>query len=408
MGDSVKEAMEILRQRELDELRRLSDEEERDDIEQRARFYREVDRIKGVDSKPLEEPKEDRIEEEEVCERMRSIDIDGEFILLNPDGSVERVFDNLYTASSSYHIPIDTLQRLVVMRKQLCGKILVTRSEHYKAWVNDDLITFELDPDSMDISSYTEQGERNKKRVKNEKVCNGGVSDVVKKPKLKRAIYCVDTGEYFPSISDASESKCISMGCISTSVNYSCRVKGLLFAPVDKTEIRKKRVRPIGRLASDQEIALIKDKERIFMYSVEGGVLHKPLIVVEETGNVYNGAGPISRLFNIDRKRVLNIAKKEGMSVLGNHIRMLNKEEYGRILVCDDYAEEEIDHEDLLPSRVDSKLIKRLDTGEVYTSVGNFAKAIHVTRSCVDRSISCGMFKAGGIRFEIIGRNTEQ
>ena len=142
MSDSIKKAMERLRQRELEELRRLSDEEEREHLEQEERIQQEIDRIKGVVRQPVNPPSDKQAEEAIARERMDGIDVDGQFVLLNPDGSLNRVFANLAEACVVYHIRREKLCYLVALRKQLYGKLLLPRSEHYESGLRGEEITF--------------------------------------------------------------------------------------------------------------------------------------------------------------------------------------------------------------------------------------------------------------------------
>lgn len=421
----------LIRQRELEELRRLSDEEEREHLEQEERIQQEIDRIKGVVRKPVNLPSDKQTEEAKVRECMERIDVDGQFVLLNPDGSLNRVFANLAEACVVYHIRREKLCYLVALHKQLYGKLLLPRSEHYEAWLRGEEITFEPDPDSMKLSKYInyralhkEQATSDKLRATSYKL--RATSDVLQATSVfsdelqatsdeiqdtseelrsksyKRAVYCVDTGEYFTSISEAAACKGIGVSCISRSLFHSSyRVAGLQFVPIDGLNKQVDKNRPIGRLATEEELSSPELKKRAYKYNKNGKTSFETFVVVEETGNVYDGSGPLARLFGINIRQ-LNAIIKNGGVVRGNHLRLLRKEEFERIIPCDSYAKEKIDDNVPQPMRRNSKLIKRLDTGKIYASIKDFANAINVTTTCVSAAIHNKKFKAKGIPFEVL------
>ena len=420
-----------LRQRELEELRRLSDEEEREHLEQEERIQQEIDRIKGVVRQPVNLPSDKQAEEAKARERMEGIDVDGQFVLLNPDGSLNRVFANLAEACVVYHIRREKLCYLVALRKQLYGKLLLPRSEHYEAWLRGETITFDPDPDSMKLSKYIdyralhkEQATRDKLQATSDKLRATSVfsdelratgdelratidkmqdtSEELRAKSYKRAVYCVDTGEYFTSISEAAACKGIGVSCISRSLFHSSyRVAGLQFVPIDGLNKQVDKNRPIGRLATEEELSSPELKKRAYQYNKNGKTSFESFVVVEETGNVYDGSGPLARLFKVNIRQLNTIVKNGGM-VRGNHLRLLRKEEYERIIPCESYAKEKFDDNVPQPMRRNSKLIKRLDTGKIYASIRDFAKAIRVTETCVSAAIHNKKFKANGIPFEVL------
>lgn len=414
----------LIRQRELEELRRLSDEEEREHLEQEERIQQEIDRIKGVVRQPVNHPSDKQTEEAKARERMDSIDVDGQFVLLNPDGSLARVFANLAEACVVYHIRREKLCYLVALRKQLYGKLLLPRSEHYEAWLRGEEITFEPDPDSMKLSKYIDYRALHKERATSDKIraTSGEIqatgvfsdelratsdeiqdtSDELRAKSYKRAVYCVDTGEYFTSISEAAACKGIGVSCISRSLFHSSyRVAGLQFVPIDGLNKQVDKNRPIGRLATEEELSSPESKKQTYQYNRNGKTSFESFVLVEETGNVYDGSGPLARLFKINNRQ-LNAIIKNGGVVRGNHLRLLRKEEYERIIPCESYAKEKFDDNVPQPMRRNSKLIKRLDTGKIYASIKDFANAINVTTTCVSASIYNKKFKAKGIPFEVI------
>ena len=407
MNDSVKKAMERLRQRELEELRRLSDEEEREHLEQEERIQQEIDRIKGVVRQPVNLPSDKQAEEAKARNRMEGIDVDGQFVLINPDGSLNRVFANLAEACVVYHIRREKLCYLVALRKQLYGKLLLPWSEHYEAWLRGEEITFEPDPDSMKLSKYINYRALHKEQATSEKLqaTSDGLqatSDELRAKSYKRAVYCVDTGEYFTSISEAAACKGIGVSCISRSLFHSSyRVAGLQFVPIDGLNKQVDKNRPIGRLATEDELSSPESKKRTYQYNRNGKTSFESFVVVEETGNVYDGSGPLARLFKINNRQLNAIIKNGGM-VRGNHLRLLRKEEYERIIPCESYAKEKIDDNVPQPMRRNSKLIKRLDARKIYASIRDFAKAIRVTETCVSAAIHNKKFKAHGIPFEVL------
>ena len=399
--------MERLRQRELEELRRLSDEEEREHLEQEERIQQEIDRIKGVVRQPVNLPSDKQAEEAKARNRMEGIDVDGQFVLINPDGSLNRVFANLAEACVVYHIRREKLCYLVALRKQLYGKLLLPRSEHYEAWLRGEEITFEPDPDSMKLSKYINYRALHKEQATSEKLqaTSDGLqatSDELRAKSYKRAVYCVDTGEYFTSISEAAACKGIGVSCISRSLFHSSyRVAGLQFVPIDGLNKQVDKNRPIGRLATEDELSSPESKKRTYQYNRNGKTSFESFVVVEETGNVYDGSGPLARLFKINNRQLNAIIKNGGM-VRGNHLRLLRKEEYERIIPCESYAKEKIDDNVPQPMRRNSKLIKRLDARKIYASIRDFAKAIRVTETCVSAAIHNKKFKAHGIPFEVL------
>lgn len=414
MSDSIKKAMERLRQRELEELRRLSDEEEREHLEQEERIRQEIDRIKGVVRQPVNLPSDKQAEEAKARERMEGIDMDGQFVLINPDGSLARVFANLAEACVVYHIRREKLCYLVALRKQLYGKLLLPRSEHYEAWLRGEEITFEPDPDSMKLSKYIDYRALHKEQATGDKLRATSdelratsdeiqdTSDELRAKSYKRAVYCVDTGEYFTSISEAAACKGLCVSCIGRALfNRSYRVAGLQFVPIDGLNKQVDKNRPIGRLATEDELSSPESKKRVYQYNKNGKTSFESFVVVEETGNVYDGSGPLARLFKINNRQ-LNAIIKNGGVVRGNHLRLLRKEEYERIIPCESYAKEKFDDNVPQPMRRNSKLIKRLDTGKIYASIKDFANAINVTTTCVSASIYNKKFKAKGIPFEVI------
>ena len=399
--------MERLRQRELEELRRLSDEEEREHLEQEERIQQEIDRIKGVVRQPVNLPSDKQAEEAKARNRMEGIDVDGQFVLINPDGSLNRVFANLAEACVVYHIRREKLCYLVALRKQLYGKLLLPWSEHYEAWLRGEEITFEPDPDSMKLSKYINYRALHKEQATSEKLqaTSDGLqatSDELRAKSYKRAVYCVDTGEYFTSISEAAACKGIGVSCISRSLFHSSyRVAGLQFVPIDGLNKQVDKNRPIGRLATEDELSSPESKKRTYQYNRNGKTSFESFVVVEETGNVYDGSGPLARLFKINNRQLNAIIKNGGM-VRGNHLRLLRKEEYERIIPCESYAKEKIDDNVPQPMRRNSKLIKRLDARKIYASIRDFAKAIRVTETCVSAAIHNKKFKAHGIPFEVL------
>lgn len=417
MSDSVRGAMERLRQRELEELRRLSDEEEREHLEQEKRIQQELDRIKGVVRQPVNLPSDKQAEEAKSRERMEGIDVDGQFVLLNPDGSLNRVFANLAEACVVYHIRREKLCYLVALHKQLYGKLLLPRSEHYEAWLRGEEITFEPDPESMKLSKYIDYRALHKEQATSDKLRATSVfsdqlratsdelqdtSDELRAKSYKRAVYCVDTGEYFTSISEAAACKGIGVSCISRSLfNSSYRVAGLQFVPIDGLNKQVDKNRPIGRLVTEEELSSPGSKKRTYQYNRNGKTSFEKFVVVEETGNVYDGIGPLARLFKINNRQ-LNAIIKNGGVVRGNHLRLLRKEEYERIIPCESYAKDKFDDNVPQPMRRNSKLIKRLDTGKIYASIKDFANAIQVTATCVSAAIYNKKFKASGIPFEVL------
>ena len=431
MIDSVREAMERLHQRELEELRRMSDEEEREHLEQDERIQQEIDRIKGVVRQPVNPPSDKQAEEAKARERMDGIDVDGQFVLLNPDGSLARVSANLAEACVVYHIRREKICYLVALHKQLYGKILLPRSAPYAAWPRAEAITSQPDPDSMKLSKYIdyralhkEQASRDKLQATSDglqatsvfsdelRATSDGLqdtgdklqdtSDELRAKSYKRAVYCVDTGEYFTSISEAAACKGIGVSCISRSLfNSSYRVAGLQFVPIDGLNKQVDKNRPIGRLATEEELSYPESKKRAYQYNRNGKTSFEKFVVVEETGNVYEGSGPLARLFKINNRQ-LNAIVKNGGVVRGNHLRLLRKEEFERIIPCESYAKEKFDDNVPQPMRRNSKLIKRLDTGKIYSSIKDFANAIQVTATCVSAAIHNKKFKANGIPFEVV------
>ena len=116
--------MALIRQRELDELRRLDEEELRE---------REYDENPGG--------------EMTLEQRMNRVDKNKEMVLIDCTGSIVRVFDNLAQACLYFDASSHYLLEHIVTHRQIHGRLLLERSEHFEAWITNTPITFEADED---------------------------------------------------------------------------------------------------------------------------------------------------------------------------------------------------------------------------------------------------------------------
>ena len=116
--------MALIRQRELDELRRLDEEELRE---------REYDENPGG--------------EMTLEQRMNRVDKSKEMVLIDCTGSIVRVFDNLAQACLYFDASQHYLLEHIVTHRQIHGRLLLERSEHFEAWITNTPITFEADED---------------------------------------------------------------------------------------------------------------------------------------------------------------------------------------------------------------------------------------------------------------------
>ena len=114
----------LIRQRELDELRRLDEEELRE---------REEDENAG--------------EEMTLEQRISMVDKTKEMVLIDCTGSIVRVFDNLAQACLYFDVSANYLLEHIVTHRQIHGRMLLERSEHFEAWITNTPITFEADED---------------------------------------------------------------------------------------------------------------------------------------------------------------------------------------------------------------------------------------------------------------------
>lgn len=114
----------LIRQRELDELRRLEEEE-------------------------LRESEEDVIPDgKNALEQLTSqVDKSKEMVLIDCTGSIVRVFDNLAQACIYFDASSHYLLEHIVTHRQIHGRLLLERSEHFEAWITNTPITFEADED---------------------------------------------------------------------------------------------------------------------------------------------------------------------------------------------------------------------------------------------------------------------
>ncbi len=116
--------MALIRQRELDELRRLDEEELRE---------REEDENTGG--------------EMTMEQRISRVDKSKEMVLIDCTGSIVRVFDNLAQACLYFDASANYLLEHIVTHRQIHGRLLLERSEHFEAWITNTPITFEADED---------------------------------------------------------------------------------------------------------------------------------------------------------------------------------------------------------------------------------------------------------------------
>ena len=116
--------MALIRQRELEELRRLDEEELRE---------REYDENPGG--------------EMTLEQRMNLVDKSKEMVLIDCTGSIVRVFDNLAQACIYFDASQHYLLEQIVTQRQIHGRLLLERSEHFEAWITNTPITFEADED---------------------------------------------------------------------------------------------------------------------------------------------------------------------------------------------------------------------------------------------------------------------
>ena len=116
--------MALIRQRELEELRRLDEEELRE---------REEDENPGG--------------EMTLEQRMNRVDKNKEMVLIDCTGSIVRVFDNLAQACLYFDASSHYLLEHIVTHRQIHGRMLLERSEHFEAWITNTQITFEADED---------------------------------------------------------------------------------------------------------------------------------------------------------------------------------------------------------------------------------------------------------------------
>ena len=114
----------LIRQRELEELRRLDEEELRE---------REEEENSGG--------------EMTMEQRMNRVDKNKEMVLIDCTGSIVRVFDNLAQACTYFDASSHYLLEHIVTHRQIHGRMLLERSEHFEAWITNTPITFEADED---------------------------------------------------------------------------------------------------------------------------------------------------------------------------------------------------------------------------------------------------------------------
>lgn len=115
--------LELIRQRELDELRRLEEEE-------------------------LREREEEQQAGENTLERLiRRVDKTKEMVLIDCTGSIVRVFDNLAQACLYFEESSHYLLEHIVTHRQIHGRMLLERREHFESWITNTPITFEADED---------------------------------------------------------------------------------------------------------------------------------------------------------------------------------------------------------------------------------------------------------------------
>ncbi len=114
----------LIRQRELDELRRLDEEELRE---------REKNENPGG--------------EMTLEQRISMVDKTKEMVLIDCTGSIVRVFDNLAQACLYFDVSANYLLEHIVTHRQIHGRLLLERSEHFEAWITNTPITFEADED---------------------------------------------------------------------------------------------------------------------------------------------------------------------------------------------------------------------------------------------------------------------
>ena len=119
---------ELIRYRELEELRRMQQEEE-------AEYKR------GKMS-------EEKYQMQQMKQRMKQVNVRSEMVLIDSAGDVKRVFDNLAQACIYFNMQQAQMLNHVAMHKQIHGRMLVQRSEHIDAWASGNPITFtgEEDP----------------------------------------------------------------------------------------------------------------------------------------------------------------------------------------------------------------------------------------------------------------------
>lgn len=234
--------MALIRQRELDELRRLDEEELRE---------REEDENTGG--------------EMTLEQRMNRVDKTKEMVLIDCTGSIVRVFDNLAQACLYFDASANYLLEHIVTHRQIHGRLLLERSEHFEAWITNTPITFESDEDptihyAMLDSDFKERitqkknqdpkPKEDKRRTKQKESGLGGyryrsgnvfrrsdfeeledVNYTIKQDSYKGTrIRRKDTGEVFASMREFAKAIFVTDSAVYCSIyRGSFRVKGISF-----------------------------------------------------------------------------------------------------------------------------------------------------------------------------------
>lgn len=390
--------IELIRQREEEALRRMIEEEEQDEMEERIRFRKELKRVApGCDLSVFDAwcdctDSEDR--KKQMQEKMDGIDRKKGFMLIDFRGEIVRQFDNLAQACVAIGKQSDELLKRIILRKPYYDLMLIVESEYRDAWMEGRRITFNPGPEKEDIRSALYAKE---KSIRKEKKINQSVNR--ERGSYIQPIQCVETGERFNSINEASICTGIYIYGIRKSIDLGVDISGYHFVAINADEGYVPQ--PIGRLASHKEMRengrVIRDRGEKWINRME----HVQPVIVEETGNIYYSKSYAARLLGVDVNTIYRHIDRKGSAINGFHIRSLTKEEMTRIVF-------RLSKVEFVPKKRGNNFKKfsirvvRLDTGEEFESMTAFARKLGISQTSVTYAAERKIFKVKGIPFKII------
>lgn len=398
------EGIQIVRQREIEALQKMREEEELEDMECRMRWIDNVNRISSHSR--FERPiiKDDGVRDEynriKLNKLIESIDTQGKFVVIDCDGNFVYCYDNLENACKTIGLTRINFLTHIALRKPFYDLLIIEEKEYMDSYMDKKPITFTKGNPDDDIRSKlyepNEKDNSNEHNKQNKKYVKDRKSTPV------RPVKCIETGLQYNSMREAYFFTGIYKEGISYSAYTGTPVKGIHFSFIDENEYIP---HPVARVAGKTEYENNKSKID------EDNALYKTLfnckqfILVEETMNVYSCKSHISKAFNICMKSVYGCLGEKHIDINGYHIRTLNEDEYERLVFGESNGAEMLGNRIYYRGKMKCRKpvrIRHIDTGIEYKSISSFAKAVGLAQNSVSYAISKNKHNIKGIEFELI------